>query len=279
MPLDGALVMTLDPALRPRVVHGRVRGSAGTIRVPGNTVPPIAVTDLRLRGRVDVANRRLDAQQLALDLGATRLHAAGALTWTEDGAIALKATTAGEQFPLELLDHWWPATAAPDVRRWVVEKRRGGILTTAELELDLGIEAVTRRTTVRLRRGKGRFENVGMAYDDRLPPVTDATGSVALDDRGWTVRGDRGRVGALELAGRRACFRRTTPAARASASRPRSAAPCARRSPIVDRDPFGYARALGITPNAMKGFITARVTIDRPRRDRSWTSPCRATRT
>jgi len=264
MPLDGALVMTLDSGLRPRLVHGRLRGAAGTVRVLGDIVPPIEVTDLRLRGRLDVANRRLDAQQLALDLGSTHLHAAGGLSWTEDGAIALEATTAGEQFPLELLDHWWPPSAAPAVRRWVVDSRRGGIFTTAELELDLRIEAVTRRTSLRLRRGKARFDRVGMEYDERLPPVTDANGSVALDDRGWTIRADRGRVGAIELAGATGLF----PLDDARGARPRFTA-ALRGSlrealAIVDREPFGYARALGVTPDAMKGFLTARLTIEPP---------------
>jgi hypothetical protein len=263
MPLDGALVLTLD-ALRPLAARGHVRGETGTVRVPGGGVPPIAVTDLRLRGRVDVPGRRLDVQRLTADLGAARLRAAGALGWTEDGGITVEAATGADDLPLELLDRWWPADAAPDVRRWVVEKRRGGVFTTAELELGLTVEGGSRRASLRLRRGMARFDGVGVEYDTRLPPVTNADGTVWLDDRGLSLRADRGRVGALTLAGATGLF----PIGEGQSPPPRLTA--ALRGAlqdalaIVDREPFGYARALGVTPDAMRGFLTARVTIGPP---------------
>ena len=262
-PVDGAVVVTLDSALRPVVVHGRIRGAAGIVNVPWEDAP-IDVTGLRVRGRVDVAHRTVDLQHVTVSLGATRLRAAGRLAWTEDGGIVADATTGAEQFPLEMLDRWWPPTAAPRVRRWVVDNRRGGTFTTAELELRLGIEGGSRRAALHLRRGGARFAGVGMAYDERLPPVTDASGSVWLDERGWTIRADRGRLGGLDVAGATGIF----PIGDAGNARPRLTA-ALRGSlhealAIIDREPFGYARALGITPDAMKGTMTARLTIEPP---------------
>jgi hypothetical protein len=262
-PLDGAVAVTLDSALRPLVVRGRVRGAAGTVHVPGHDTS-VDVTGLRVRGRVDVAQRTVDLQHAMVGVGTCRLRAAGRLAWTADGGFVAEATTGTEQLPLELLDRWWPPAAAPRVRRWVVDNRRGGSFTDAELELRLGIEGGSRRAALHLRRGGARFAGVGMVYDERLPPLTDASGSVWLDERGWTLRAERGRLGGLELAGATAIF----PIGDARGARPRLTA--ALRGPlhealaIIDREPFGYASAFGITPDAMKGTMTARLTIEPP---------------
>ena len=157
------------------------------------------------------------------------------------------------------LARWWPPNAAPAARRWIVDRRSDGIFTAASSSSTPRSRASPRSAV--LHRGQIRFAGVDLGYDDRLPPVTDAGGKVQLDDRGWTLRADGGRVGTIQLAGA------SGPCLRSASSRP--AAPHRRTSwcdrealAILDQEPFGYARALGITPADVTGAMTARPAID-----------------
>lgn len=262
MPLDGTVAVTLDSTLRPIAARGHVRGGAGQVQVPGAS-DPIDVTGLRLRGRVDVPARHLEVQHLTLARGVSRVHVAGGLSWA-DGGMAVEARTSAERLPLDTLAQWWPPSAAPSTRRWVVEQRKGGVVTTAQLELAAAVEGGSRKVSVELRHGTANFDGVSVRYHEHLPPLTDVAGSVRLDDRGWTLRAGRGRLETLELAGASGVF----PVGKGRASRPHLTAllrgPLSGAVAILDREPFGYARALGITPAAVGGTITADIAIDAP---------------
>jgi hypothetical protein len=263
MPLDGTLALTVDSGLRPLAARGHVRGGAGRVDV-GSAIDPIDLTGLGLRGRLDVVARRLEVERLSLALGGPRVHVTGGVSWDEAGGVDVDARAGAERLPLDALGRWWPPGAAPGARRWVVERRTGGVFTTAQLELRASIEGESRKAAIQLRHGTARFDGVSIRYHQQLPPVTGVTGTVQLDDRGWTVHAARGRIGTIELAGASVAL----PVGKRRASRARVTA--ALRGPIpdalaiLDREPFGYARALGIQPDAVTGAMAAHLAIDAP---------------
>jgi uncharacterized protein YhdP len=261
MPLDGTIVLDVDSGFRPTVARGHARGGAGELRIASDVIDPIALTGLRVRGRLDPAARRLDVPRLSLALGPSRVHAAGSVSWAGDG-VAIDAETTVEALPLDNLGRWWPPNVAPAARRWVVERRSGGTVTKSELELHATVDGGSHHAAVRVPRATIGFEGVSVDYHEHLPAVTGLAGKAHLDDRGWTVQATRGRLGAIELVAASGAL----PVPGRRPSRPHLAAELRGTLPevvaILDREPFGYASALGITPAAVAGTVTAHLAID-----------------
>jgi hypothetical protein len=263
VPLDGTIVGEVDAALRPIVVRGHVRGRAGWLAFPVLATESIGVSGLRCRGRFDARARRLQIERSTLALGVSRIHLAGVVAWDDAGPVTVDTRLSGEQLPLETLERWWPAKLAAPVRRWVAEHVRGGIIRGADLTLQ-GVIGTADRVAVRPIGGAIAFEDIAVRYDDRFPPVTDVVGTARLDQGVWTLRSKRGRVGAIEVIG-------ASVAIPADAdTKPRAQLVLALRGPIaealglLDREPFGYARALGIFPADVSGATTAHLAIGVP---------------
>jgi len=261
MSLDGTIVVGVDSGFRPTIARGHARGGAGELRIAGNDIDPIALTGLRVRGRLDAAARRLDVPRLSLALGAARVHAAGAVSWAGDG-VAIDAATTAERVPLDALGRWWPPSMAPRARQWIVERRNGGVVTTSELELHASANGEAQRAVVRVPRATIRFEGATLRYHEQLPAVTGLAGKVQLDDRGWTLHAQRGRLGAIELVGASGAL----PAPGRRPSRPHLTAelrgPLPAALAILDREPFRYASVFGIAPADVTGTVTAHLAID-----------------
>lgn len=264
MPLDGAVVASVDAALRPIDVRGHIRGSAGRLTIPALASEPIDVDSLRAKGRFDARARRLQMQRLTLAHGIARVHLPGILAWNEGGQVTVDARASGERLPLETLGHWWPTGLAPPVRQWVVEHLRGGIVQAVDLELQGTIGGAQDRVAVEPVRGTIAFENIAVRLDNRFPPVTDLTGTARVDQGALTVRAEHGRMGTIEVIGASATIPLTGAPNAHTQLTVACRGPMAEALALLDREPFGYARALGIAPADVSGTTTAHLVVGVP---------------
>lgn len=266
MPLDGTIIVVVDSALRAIGVRGHARGGAGRLALPEIAPEPIELSGLRCRARLDPRARHLQLQRLTLALGASRIHIVGGVAWDEHGSATVDTQAHAERMPLETLGRWWPPQLAAPARRWVAEHLRDGIIRTADLALRGTIGGRAGEVAVQPSGGRVAFDGIAVRYDDRFPLMTDVAGTAQLDHAGWTVRATRGRVGAIELIGGSAAI----PADADQRSRAQLTValrgPIAESAALLDREPFGYARALGIVPAEVTGTMTAQLEIGAPLR-------------
>ena len=261
LPVDASLRLALDAALRPDRIEIEATGGRGSLVVPEVPARSVAVESLSLAATAEVAAGSAHIARLAIDLGGPVVDARG--TIRELGrAPAFDGEVEVANLPTNALARYWPEDAAAGVRAWVLENVSGGLLREARVHLR-GTRAADGGPELDPPSGSIRFENLAVHLFGALPPVTAVAGTATIRDGRFGVRVARGRLAGLEV------LRGTVdidPRARA----PRAAIDGTVRGPltaaltVLDAEPLGYARRLGISPATAGGTLTTTLRLAVP---------------
>jgi hypothetical protein len=260
LPIDAGLRLALDGALRPNRIEIDVTGGRGSLVLPEIPAGRVPVERLSLAATADVPAGSVHITQLALDLGGPIVDAHGAIRElgrapTFDGEVEVR------NVPTKALARYWPAGAAADVRAWVLANISGGVLRETRVRLH-GVRAADGGTQV-APSGSIRFEDLSVHLFGALPQVTGVAGTATLRDGRFEARVARGRLAGLEVT-------RATVDIDTGAKAPRAAIDGAVRGPfpaaltVLDAEPLGYARRLGIAPATAGGTLTGRLSLAVP---------------
>lgn len=136
LPVAGTVAVDLDRRFRPRGGRADLTAGAGTVAVPGVFEAPLAVASVSLRATGDRDADRLSVEDLAIQLGGPTLpgptlHAtAQAGLSGADLTVTAEATARG--VPFDDLRRYWPVTASPNAREWVIGNLSKGVVHEAK---------------------------------------------------------------------------------------------------------------------------------------------------
>lgn len=263
VPLAGSLTLL---AAGTDVQHAEleVAGAAGVLALPAPWSRDASIERFALAGSFDVGTATATLRHLEVDLGTPVLQASG--DWTDaasGGALTLTATVA--RFPVDDLAAWWPADAAADAREWVTANVTAGTVREAHValhaELALGDAP---DFTLRGLEGRLAYDDLTVRYVDTMPVATGVGGTATFSPDAWSFAVTRARVAGLgvpgakvEIGGIASNVPRIAIDARARGSLRDALA-------LVDHEPLGYAREIGIAPRDAGGSVEGRVQLAFP---------------
>ena len=261
LPLSGRFEVRVDRKFAIREARLSVAGKNGKLQIPGYYSNVLSVKDFALTGDVSGDGTDMTISRLAIDFGGPKLTVVGR-TRRVGNDVDFNGTVSMTGFPTDHLRRYWPEGAIRNGRKWVVKNISGGRVNSLDVSVALKAN-VGKQVTVQLQRLRGafRFTNLTIRFFKHMPPVTRASGIGTFDDKGMKFTIDQANLRDLEL--RRATvdidgFKKPVRSLMVDAQASGNAQTALT---IIDREPLGFARKMGVSPLALQGKLAFRIKV------------------
>ena len=256
LPLSGRFEVRVDRSFAIRAARLSVSGNNGKLEIPGYYPKGLPVKAFALSGDVSGDGTDLAINRLAIDFGGPKLNVVGRTRRVGDD-IDFSGTVSMTGFPTDDLARYWPVGAIGNGRKWVVKNISGGRVNGLDVSVALKAN-IGKPVTVQLQRLRGafRYTNLTIRFFRHMPPVTRASGIATFDDKSMKFTIDRAMLRDLEV--RRASvdidgFKKPV---RSLAIDARAVGNVQTALTIIDREPLGFARKMGVSPLAVQGKVS-----------------------
>ena len=263
LPLSGEVRFVVDARAAVSQVAFDISGGAGSIALAGLLAEDLALTQASARGRLLEGFSGVQLDELYLDTGRGKVEMTATANLGADG-VRVMVAGAFHGVPVDDMRRFWPPDAAPDARRWVLERLHGGSVDEAHFNAAFDLDPdgeMTESGSDDVFSMTFRFSGVDTRYFDPLPELREAAGSGKIDGQAFELHLEHARLGALDIT--EGAVEIETPGVapdRAAISFVASGE-IAEALAILDREPLGFARALGIAPAEIAGLSSARVRL------------------
>ena len=247
--------------------------TADTTKNQNTEVKPV-LDVFKLAGRADVADRKVEISELSILAGKAQIAMNGLVTEGEGGLPGIKIRGALEDLPVTTLKKIWPPLAGPGARTWALENLRGGVVTKAQVRIDLS-PAELKNTLNDLPIPHERidltfeYEGVGATYLGELPPILNGKGRARLRGDDFEILMTSGYVDVpggkrLKLKKGRFFIPEISPQGPMSEVSVEIAGVSADALRVLDHPPLGYMTAFGLAPATVGGNATVNLTMKMP---------------
>lgn len=243
---------------------------AGALDLPSLTKQPIPVTSLNVAGRLDRDGDIMSISSLDLDIGGPRITAKadwqGAFSGKakDGGAPILAADLKVTNLPAELLDPYWPETAAADTRNWVVPNIPHGMVDEAGAHMSLRLPLDGNGAKVEDMKGTLKTSDLTVHYLRPMPPITKGVATAEFDAKTFTAKITAGEVGNIKIKKGDLVITGLDVEDQFIKVGGDVAAPLQDALALLDHPRLGYAKKLGINPKTSGGDATANIFFDFP---------------
>lgn len=195
----GEAQATLDGRFKPVIEDNVLKALDFDLQVKdGSGTGALLIDRLVLGGVADMVDRRIEITRFAIEAGDARIVAAGRITEGKD-APGLIVRGKVSKLPVELLKKIWPPLAAPGARRWTVENVSDGVITEADVKIDLTSQALwdglnDRPIANELIDVTFSYTGATVHYFGELPSIRDASGTAHLRGDEFELMLEDGRV-------------------------------------------------------------------------------------
>ena len=198
-PLSGVLRGHLDREFLPEFVDFSLRGDVGDLVLPALYAEPVTAQGLEASGTADLINGRLVIDHVAVDLGGPWLFANAEGVFA-DGMAELTMEATLRDFPIDLLDRYWPTTMRRGGRDWIVANITDGVVRQGTIRLAARAPMAERNTPeITSIAGSLQYEGLSVRYLPTMPLVTDVGGTATFDESGFEFQIAGGAVNGLDL--------------------------------------------------------------------------------
>lgn len=198
-PLSGVLHGHLDREFLPEFVDFSLSGGVGNLVLPALYAEPVAAQGLEASGTADLINGRLVIDRVAVDLGGPRLLASAEGVFA-DGMAELTMEATLQDFPIDLLDRYWPTTMRGGGRDWIVANITDGVVRQGTLQVEARAPIDDRHSPeITSIAGALQYEGLSVRYLWTMPRVTGVGGTATFDGSGFDFQITGGAVNGLDL--------------------------------------------------------------------------------
>jgi hypothetical protein len=243
---------------------------AGALDLPNLTKQPIPVTSLNVAGRLDRDGDIMSITSLDIDIGGPRITAKadwqGAFSGKakDGGAPILVADLKVADLPAELLDPYWPETAAADTRNWVVPNIPHGMVDEAGAHMSVRLPLDGNGAKVEDMKGTLKTSDLTVHYLRPMPPITKGMATAEFDAKTFTAKITGGEVGNIKVKQGDLVITGLDVEDQFIKVGGDVAAPLQDALALLDHPRLGYAKKLGIDPKTSSGDATANIFFDFP---------------
>ena len=260
-PFGGAIEFDARDTGRIEGARFDLRGTRGSLTVPGYYNTPLEIADFVLTGGLSDNGRRLDIGKFEIRTSGPKLSTSGVFvgdeqTWSYGGTFSLSA------FPAADIGKYWPVGLKPPARSWVTTNITAG--TVEQLDLRIAIrkrEDKTEPLLLDLVKGAYRYSGLTIRFMEHLPPVTKVDGFATFDDKDLKFTIERGELEGVKLTGGKVDilgFEKPHEDFIVVAPVEGKLADILR---VLDRKPLGFASALGVNPVAVGADVKATIDV------------------
>ncbi|NQV57861.1 MAG: hypothetical protein HQ503_18505 [Rhodospirillales bacterium] len=235
-------------------------GKDGRLTLPAPLNHVLPITKIRLQGTYSREFDRVDIQKFEIITPGPK--ATGSATFQEIGnELTITVDVDAGGFGADQSKLYWPASLAPDPRKWVVKNISGGTLDKARLKLvgrwsekkGFGIDSLT---------GDMRLNDLTIDYFNPMPRVTNVGARVKFDHRQIDFTLTSGRSGDLVINGGRILLTGLNNIDQFADLDLNIDGPVASALKALDSGPLGFARDLNIKPAAAQGTTSTRLKLN-----------------
>jgi hypothetical protein len=251
-------------------VNFSLASGVGALDLPNLTKQPIPVTSLNVAGRLDRDGDIMSISSLDLDIGGPRITAKadwqGAFSGKakDGGAPVLTADLKVADLPAELLDPYWPETAATDTRNWVVPNIPHGMVEEAGAHMSVRLPLDGNGAKVEDMKGTLKTSDLTVHYLRPMPPITKGMATAEFDAKTFTAKITAGEVGNIKIKQGDLVITGLDVEDQFIKVGGDVAAPLQDALALLDHPRLGYAKKLGIDPKTSSGDATANIFFDFP---------------
>ncbi|MBI2254420.1 MAG: AsmA-like C-terminal domain-containing protein [Proteobacteria bacterium] len=251
-------------------VNFTLASGAGALDLPSFTKQPIPVTSLNVAGHVDRDGDIMSISSLDLDIGGPRITAKadwlGAFSGKakDGGAPVLTTDLKVVDLPAELLDPYWPETAAADTRNWVVPNIPHGMVDEASAHMVVRLPLDGNGAKVEDVKGILKTSDLTVHYLRPMPPITKGVATAEFDAKTFTAKITGGEVGNIKVKKGDLVITGLDVEDQFIKVGGDVAAPLQDALALLDHPRLGYAKKLGIDPKTSGGDATANIFFDFP---------------
>ena len=239
-------------------------------------VPPVKVDEWSAEGTVAPQGGRLTLSRFVIRAGTASIELAGNVV-DAPGSPEMHLTGVVSPMPLDVLKQFWPKFLAGDARKWAAQNVSGGQVLGGKVAVSLepgelarmqaGVELAPEAVNVEVD-----FAGMSVNYIDKLPPIL--TGNAQLKVVGTTFSVDipDGKVvlpSGQEIALSDGRFfipnLRVDPQQSQITFKANGATATAMQ--LLDHEPLGYMRAVGMKPDSFGGTATGSFVLDMPMKE------------
>ena len=279
--LAGSIEVHLDGSLHPATARLDLSGSAGSVAGPGTRAQRWDLKGSRLAARFDAAADEARIEKLDVDFAGASLTASARLAGlTGPGILTADATLTG--LPVDDLARYWPEGAAAGAREWLTTNLSRGTVDNAAVHLSgtFGTPLLPTSAAPAAAPGSGQpppsfvlkelngsvaFTRLTVRYVPTMPAVTDVAGAGTFTADAWSLRVNSGvlrqlRVGPATVTISKITSKEPTRIAIAADVN----GPLADALEVLDAEPLGFTKEMGIVPSSVAGDVRAHVGFDFP---------------
>ncbi|MCA8934157.1 MAG: hypothetical protein KDA49_16895, partial [Rhodospirillaceae bacterium] len=252
-PLSMGVDFRLTRDLLPLTAEVSASGSDVLVFAPDLYDRRVHLANLDAEVAVDFTQNTLQVTEARMDLGGPRVDAGAVVSW-DDETIRMAADATLTDMPMAELPDWWPPALNAPTRGWVEERMQEGQVVAASLgivteastaaPLDLTIASVDAAIV---------FDDLSVDYLPDLPPVTGIDGQATFNGTNLTFQIAEAHVLDIPIDGGVVdIFGFDTPPERITIDVD-FAGPVRTALSVIDQEPLGYARTLGLSPQSVSG--------------------------
>ena len=278
LPISGTMRATLDSS-RVAIVAAScdLQLGAGALRTAAMPGGALGISDGAVAASYDPTNGRIALEHFALDLGGPRISASGTIDGVGAGLLAgawarvLDASLAldASDVPVAALPRLWPKTLSPDARRWVLANVLSGTAVRATARLGLHVDPdAPAAVDLRELSGTLAYRDVAVDFLGKLPPARGIDGTATFDLAAMEFAPTNGAVLGLRISDANISLSKLDVPDSRIAIAFALAGPLKDALVVLDAEPLGYARALGIAAADVAGDVAAHVNFTFPLGDR-----------
>ncbi len=267
--LYGAVKFLLDRDFKPGTFEFVVGGENGTFSGFDlyNTEAPLPIASLYADGATDPRKGSFVLDQLKIKTGQGPVLDA-AIGVTRDDAGVYKAAMTGTLYdtPMDDLHRFWPKALAPDPRGWVTTHLSAGTAHRATIDALVSYtqEDDVRKVTVEKLGGEIFFDGIKVDYFPPLMPVEGAKGRAYYDAKSFNLDISGGKLGDMKATKSTIHITNLDHAGAKDKHAEIEIAvsltgPLNTALSVLDSEPLGYPKMLGLDANAVKGTADVEV--------------------
>lgn len=233
------------------------------IDVPYGIDHSYPLSSVRMSGAYQDGERRLTLEQLVARVGKLDFSVSG-LVDNPFGATAVMLDIAVPDIAVAELRSYWPASVGDDAYNWVIPHITDGRVTDFAVAIEGGVDESDGAFEIDNLDGRFQFDDLVMTYLDSMPEVTRGRGNARFDHDQITFDIESARSYDMVAENATVTISGISGANEQAKIRVPISGEFRRAMEMIDREPLGYASALGIDPATVTGSTDVDLGFDFP---------------
>lgn len=234
----------------------------GVIAMPDPIDHDLPLHSVRARGRYNVDRDSLEIAALEFDLNGPKISLSGTFDSIQ-AAPSGQIHGSAQDLPVADIPLYWPRNLSPNPYDWITTHLADGGIK--EVDFDASVGADDEGNPV-LQSLKGAMSIAGVTVDylPPLPKVRDASGSATFDMESFTITVTRGEANGVTVTDGTVAFLDLDTDTELAALDVTMHGTLPDIFRLIDHEPLGYAREVGIEPDATQGTASVALSLRFP---------------